>query len=164
MRYNFLMGPSFFFAGIVGSRRRSTLRDRELVFKIVEGLQQEHPGLVIVSGGADGPDTFATDAAKILGVPYFVFPIKKIGLKTKIDFTRAAYARNQQIALQCSELYCLVHLDRTGGTENTIKHALEAGDRTIYLVDEGGAVYLTEDGHYPQCEPVKRLLGSNSIV
>lgn len=57
------------FVGIVGSRKRSSLGDRKIVCQIVDTCVKKYGEIVIVSGGAKGPDSFAEDAAKIFSIP-----------------------------------------------------------------------------------------------
>lgn len=149
-----------YYAGIVGSRRRNSLRDRELTWALVAYLHAWHEsGLYVVSGAcADSADEFAAQACKVLGIKLIEYPIDKKGIANKWEFTQRAYARNRQIAEKSNDLYCLVHPDRTGGTENTIKHAVEMG-KNVYLVNELGELYLSEEGEYPKCGPEVRLLG-----
>lgn len=150
--------------GIVGSRRRSTLTDRKIVLRLVDWLidQEASRGrLVLVSGGCEnGADSFAETAARINERQIVVFPIDKKGATSRWEFTERAYERNEKIARESEELFCLVSSDRTGGTENTISHAIKLGKR-VFLVLENGDVYLSQDGQMPKtpCDPVARLLG-----
>ena len=144
--------------GIVGSRRRATLFDRNIVHRLVEWLTRSHSKFVIVSGGCPfGAVAFAEEAARLYALPTKIFPIDKTGVSTKWQFTTKAYERNAEIAKNSEMLYCLISDDRTGGTENTIKHALELG-RPIYLVTSSGEVYLSKDGQNSICAPEVRLL------
>lgn len=157
-----------FIVGVVGSRRRNSLHDRKLVFRLIcwlYGRERGGSGFSVVSGGCpQGADAFAKECALKLFTPplsYIEFPIDKKGIETKWEFTQRAYERNRMIAEKASELYCLVSLDRTGGTENTIKHSLQMG-KPVFLVLDGGEVYLSKDGALPQCEPVVHLLDLKS--
>lgn len=146
--------------GIVGSRRRNNMPDRKMVYALVEQLKQENPGrLVLVSGGCPkGADSFTEEAGRLFGVPVVVY---KPDLSKPSRYTAEPFfARNQQVAADSHELYCLVSPDRTGGTENTIRHMLEF-KKSVYLVDAIGDCYLSKDGEYPSCEPSRRLLGFN---
>jgi len=147
--------------GIVGSRRRATLFDRKIVHRLVEWLVRDVSQIVIVSGGCPiGADAFAEEAAKLYGLPTKIFPIDKTGVSTKWQFTTKAYERNAKIAENSEKLYALISDDRTGGTENTIKHALELG-KPVYLVTSNGEVYLSKDGQNSICAPEVRLLDLN---
>jgi hypothetical protein len=150
--------------GIVGSRRRNTLHDRKIVFKLVEWLLSGElecgRPLQLVSGGCPkGADAFAEEAAKIFaGVEIEVVPVDKEGVSSRWEFRTRAFARNRVIAEKSRILFALVHPDRKGGTENTIEHALEL-KVPVYLVHADGTVYLSQDGDYPKCAPVVSLLG-----
>lgn len=147
---------------IVGSRRRATLTDREIVLHLVKRLAGSVYDITIVSGGCPkSADEFAEEAAKIYGVPTLIFPIDKEGITARWQFTQRAHARNRKVAEASDILFCLVHESRTGGTENTIKHALEL-KKEVYLVNEKGEIYLSTDGSYPKCAPWADLLDSNS--
>lgn len=151
--------------GIVGSRRRNTLQDRQIVFNLVELLLGKHgTDLVIVSGGCPkGADAFAEDAAQLSKIKTRIFPVDRTGVETKWDFRQKAFARNRLVAeASRNGLFCLTAEDRTGGTENTIQHALEF-QVPVFLVTNSGAVFLSlADGSLPKCEPVVCLLDLKS--
>lgn len=112
--------------GVVGSRRRDTDLDRALVF---HALDEYGPGLTVVSGGCKkGADAFAKEYAKSLGLEYIEYrprtdpPVRSYG-----EAVQRYHYRNRLIAENCDILIALVADDRTGGTENTIKHARRAG-------------------------------------
>lgn len=135
--------------GIVGSRRRNTLRDRRIVFDIVERLAPSlFPGqpVTIVSGGCKGPDSFAAEAARFYKLDTKIFPVPTDPpIQDRNDFRERAYARNTLIAEASEDLYALVAPDRKGGTEDTIRkaHALR---KNVFLVDEEGAIsYLSPE-------------------
>ena len=126
--------------GIVGSRRRNGYRDMQYVLKLVEQLKRNYPVLELVSGACPkGADDFAATAARLYGVKIKEFPVG--GAAHKGEFVQKAYARNRQIAEYSDVIYALVHSDRTGGTENTIKHAHDL-EKTVYIVDDSGQIYL----------------------
>ena len=112
--------------GIVGSRRRNTLADRQIVYDIVEKAIKRFPDreIVVVSGGCwKGADKFAEDAAKFFGVRTLIFPVPKDPpIKHRGEFRERAFARNREIAAHSNIVFALVHPDRTGGTENTVEH------------------------------------------
>ncbi len=151
-------------AGIVGSRRRNTLHDRKIVFRLIEWIvngRDWHDRPVIISGGCpQGADAFAEEAARVWGLQTVIYPIDKKGVSSRWEFTQRAYQRNRKVAEESSALYCLVHPDRMGGTENTISHMRDL-KKPIYLVKEDGSVYLSKDGTETSCELVVHLLGSN---
>jgi hypothetical protein len=112
--------------GIVGSRRRNSKADRELVSAIV---QDAPSGAVIVSGGCSkGADWFAELAAERHGHEMVVhYPEDVPRGSPRWAFTRANYARNKIVAEDVDVLYALVAEGRTGGTESTIRFAEKAG-------------------------------------
>jgi hypothetical protein len=164
--------------GIVGSRRRNGFYDRRYVWSLLERIQEElhyapHTGwvkgtvgcpidpprkIVVVSGGCpQGADKFAKDWAtynKYAG--YIEHPIdKSTPIMHKGEYVKRAYARNRLIAIDSDALFCLVHQDRTGGTENTIKHTeeliREGHRKKIFLVDDSGAIYLSSGDQKIPC-------------
>jgi hypothetical protein len=101
--------------GIVGSRRRNSVADRDATTrafcKIVE------PDDEIVSGGCpQGGDSFAEWIAKRYQHTIKIYYAKwdKLGRS-------AGFARNGDIARDADVLIACVAPDRTGGTEDTIK-------------------------------------------
>lgn len=135
--------------GIVGSRRRSSLYDRQLVTDIILSAIKRYgkENIEIVSGGCRrGADKFAKDTALLYGLLYKEFPIRDDPpAKHKREFTERAYARNRQIAEYSDVLFALVTDDRTGGSESTIRYAEEFG-RQVFCVDDDGLAYLSTDG------------------
>lgn len=129
--------------GIVGSRRRSSLSDRKIIFDIVaRAIKKSGGDLTVVSGGASGPDSFAEEAADILGAKKTIHRIPKDPpVKHRGEFTERAYARNRLIVEDSDVIFALIHHTRTGGTENTIKHANELGKK-VFLVQDDGRIYL----------------------
>lgn len=106
---------------IVGSRSRT---DQETVHSFVKSLP---PDTIIVSGGADGPDTWAEEAAAANGMSTLIFKPDLAGVKLRFEATKRYYARNQQIADNCDMLVALVSANRKGGTEDTIRRATKNG-------------------------------------
>jgi predicted Rossmann fold nucleotide-binding protein DprA/Smf involved in DNA uptake len=137
---------------IVGSRRRNSFTDSRYVKEIIEAAIKKYPGrkIVIVSGACPkGADAFAAMYARILGVELVEFPIPSHPpVKHRGEFAQRAYDRNKQIAEYCHVLFALVHRERTGGTENAIQYA-HASKKKVFLVDEDGGTYLSQDGQEP---------------
>jgi predicted Rossmann fold nucleotide-binding protein DprA/Smf involved in DNA uptake len=106
---------------IIGSRRR---KDRDAVVAAVQALQ---PGTIVVSGGCEGPDEWAADAARHAGLAVVEHLPDTAGCRRRFEFTKAYYARNQLVANDCDRVVAFVAPDRKGGTEDTIKRALKAG-------------------------------------
>ena len=117
--------------GIVGSRRRKSEEDQNLVREVVYGQKLRHLDLELVSGGCPvGADNFAEQAAAEHDVPMTrhlpIFP-PNWQPKHRGEAAEPYYKRNKKIAQSIQVLYCLVAPNRKGGTENTIKYAREEG-------------------------------------
>jgi hypothetical protein len=106
---------------IIGSRKRT---DPETVFAYVRQLPK---GTVIVSGGADGPDTWASEAAAERGLECVVHRPDLTGVRSRGEASRRYHERNQRIIDDCDEVLALVDQSRKGGTEDAIKRAVKAG-------------------------------------
>ena len=114
--------------GIVGSRRRNTSQDKTTVYQ--KFLEVYVDGDTIVSGGCpQGGDAFAEWIAKADQVPITIHYAqwKKHG-------KAAGFIRNGDIAKDAEVLIACVAVDRTGGTEDTIKKFKAFGKETVYLV------------------------------
>ena len=116
--------------GIVGSRRRNTTKDKELIRKKILELQPSE----ITSGGCSrGADRFAEELAKDMNIPTTIFkPHIEEGMKY-YQMVKAYYNRNKKIAEHCDVLLAQVAKDRKGGTENTINYAFELGKQVIII-------------------------------
>jgi hypothetical protein len=118
------------YIGIVGSRRRNTQADFEIVEKEFFEIYTE--GDWIISGGCPkGADNFAEQIAKKYGIPILIFPAnwKKFG-------RRAGFVRNTDIAKISTKLIAEVAEDRKGGTEDTISKFIKfqhGQDVNLYL-------------------------------
>lgn len=109
--------------GIVGSRRRNTAADLEILKQAF--LAEYKEGDIICSGGCyTGADKFAKDMAAVGKLPYLEFPA---------DWERfgagAGMIRNRDIAKASDVLIAMVVAESTAkggtyksGTENTIGH------------------------------------------
>lgn len=114
--------------GIVGSRRRSTARDYEIVEKQFRSIYEQ--GDEIVSGGCpQGADAFAEWIAKVAQVPIKIYYAEwdRLG-------RGAGFSRNGAIAKDADVLIACVAEDRTGGTEDTIKKYQKLGKTALHLV------------------------------
>jgi hypothetical protein len=115
--------------GVVGSRRRDSDRDFQLVkAEIIKHLK---PGDRLVSGGCPrGGDRFAEIVAKKLGLCIIIFYPDWEGLGRRAGFERNTYiARDSDVLIAC------VAPDRTGGTEDTVRKFLATHDESaLYLV------------------------------
>lgn len=112
---------------VVGSRRR---RDRDTVDRFIAGLPDS---AIVVSGGCEGPDKFAAEAARARGLPVVEHLPDLTGCTKHFEFTQRYYERNQTVVDDCDQLAALVAPDRKGGTEDTIRRALKAGKPVTLL-------------------------------
>jgi hypothetical protein len=113
------------FIGIVGSRRRATQKDYDLIVRALDSIY--NPGDWIVSGGCPtGADAFAEMIAHERSIPILIY---------YADWNKHGRAagpiRNVDIARASDVLIALPALDRTGGTESTIKSAYRFSKRVI---------------------------------
>lgn len=113
--------------GIVGSRRRNSKEDFDLVEK--KFLEIYEDGDELVSGGCpSGGDKFCEMLAKKYQIPIKIYYAQwdKLG-------KGAGFARNTDIARDADALIALVAEDRKGGTEDTIKKAEKLGKQIILI-------------------------------
>ena len=115
---------------IVGSRRRT---DKASIMNLVMRLQTCYGYMTIVSGGCRGPDTWAVEAAQKANIPTRVYRPTFPPDAEYYTVVKAYYARNAEIAQACDIMYAFVSPDRTGGTENAIRHATRLGKRVVIL-------------------------------
>ena len=122
--------------GIVGSRRRNSQKDREILSYEVYKLNLIEKISKIVTGDCnEGADKTARDICEgTEGIEPDIKRIKNPETGEEMDFnnhpwfeyyimTHIFYARNEEIAKEPLDyLIALVSPDRKGGTENTIKH------------------------------------------
>lgn len=114
--------------GIVGSRRRDTHRDYDLLeaefFKVFEW------GDTIVSGGCPkGGDKFAEMIARRYGITIVIHHARWDGP----DGRAAGWVRNSLIARDCDVLLAVVAADRRGGTEDTVKKVKRLGKPVVIV-------------------------------
>jgi len=113
--------------GIVGSRRRDSIKDYNLVVTKFLDIYKQND--VIVSGGCPkGGDRFAEMIAKKFDIPIIIH---------KADWDKgrgAGFIRNSYIANDSDILIACVSADRTGGTEDTIKKYLKLKKDRLIIV------------------------------
>jgi hypothetical protein len=115
--------------GVVGSRRRNSGEDRQLVYLTIHHHRQCIGGnTILVSGGCpQGADLFAEEYAEMHRLPIIRHlpdqtQLRKSGsIHSRQDWAKIAYARNTLIANDADILIACVAPDRKGGTEDTIK-------------------------------------------
>ena len=109
------------YVAIVGARNRL---DVASVKSTVDALPAD---TTVVSGGAQGPDTWAEEAAIARGLAVLIFRPDLADTTTLGQRTRRYHARNQRIVDAADELVAFVKIGRTGGTEDTIRRAVRKG-------------------------------------
>lgn len=131
------------YIGIVGSRRRDTERDKQIILKkLLEFLipcEENGQEIVLVSGGCpEGGDRIAEELAKELGLTIIVHYPRKRDIDPKKhprwEFGRIAKERNTLIAQDSDVLIACVAEDRKGGTEDTVKKFTKMGKSSLELV------------------------------
>jgi len=113
--------------GVVGSRRRNSGEDRQLVYLTIHHHRQCVGGnTILVSGGCPkGADLFAEEYAEMHRLPI----VRHLpdhahlnpNLPPRAQWAVINYARNTLIANDADVLIACVAPDRKGGTEDTIK-------------------------------------------
>ncbi len=123
--------------GVVGSRRRTSEKDKDVLRQILLRRIQKGDNIHLVSGGCElGADSWAEALAVELGLGITIHYPDESKLPPNPDYydrVRMYYARNGLIARDCNILLAFVAPDRKGGTENTIKQAEKLG-KTIVLL------------------------------
>lgn len=133
--------------GIVGGRRWGDQAEQvqELVINFVNALQ---PDTIIVSGGADGVDTWAEEAALARKLPQpkiFKPDYQKHGRK-------APFVRNTQIVRASTHIVAFWD-GKSTGTMDTIKKAREMGKQlTIINPDTNLELFRRFSKAYPRAE------------
>lgn len=112
--------------GIIGSRRRDSERDMEILVTFLQEFLPAYPmPWVFVSGGCPkGADRFAELIAKELEIEMVIYYPDKSQLPEnpqKWDYAKIMFDRNTTVAQDSDVLIALVAPDRKGGTEDTIK-------------------------------------------
>lgn len=122
----------------MGSRRRNTEQDKDIVRKALTHLVKKDPNtrIHLVSGGCLlGADRFAEELAIELDLGISIhYPDKsKLEADTRWAWAKICFARNTLIAEGCDVLIALCHADRKGGTEDTIKKAQKLNKPIVIL-------------------------------
>lgn len=115
--------------GVVGNRKGWTY---EFVKKKLEELDVDHDALII-SGGADGIDTYAQMYAKEKGCSILIhYP------KAHLPSPERYYERNKRIAEDSDFLVAFDWKDGRSGTKNTISCAKKLNKAIFLFKDKGG--------------------------
>jgi predicted Rossmann fold nucleotide-binding protein DprA/Smf involved in DNA uptake len=115
---------------IVGSRRRS---DKQLVVDYVNSLDETAK---VISGGCEGVDSWAIEAAMARGLKWQVFFPDLSDARTYYERCNRYYSRNHKVVLNSDMVVAFVSKDRKGGTENTISWAKKE-NKPVIIVNEG---------------------------
>lgn len=120
--------------GVVGSRRRDTDKDYDLIFDygyaLIRKARKAGAELIFVSGGCkQGADFFIKRFCDHNNIQLIEHLPKLDGLRGHSK----DYTRNKLIAEDSNFIIAMVAPDRTGGTENTIKYAKELRKDVILL-------------------------------
>jgi predicted Rossmann fold nucleotide-binding protein DprA/Smf involved in DNA uptake len=115
---------------IVGSRRR---KDKEKVTEYVNSLPMDS---VIISGGCEGVDTWAIEAATDNHMKWKVIYPDMSGVKTYYDRCKRYYDRNEKVVKDSDVVVAFVARDRKGGTENTITWAKKHKKPVVIMNEE----------------------------
>jgi hypothetical protein len=119
--------------GIIGARCRNSDKDLEQLKE--EFFKIYNDGDIIVSGGCPkGGDRFAEIIAKELGLTEQNGKLIIFRAEWDKYGKSAGYKRNGLIAEGCDILLAVVAPSRTGGTEDTIRKAKQAGKDIIMVL------------------------------
>lgn len=99
---------------VIGSREFS---NKERLFKILD--TNKHQIKLIVSGGARGADTLATEWATERGIPYLVFPALWRDPETGLQDKGAGFRRNWDIIRQADKVLAFWDM-KSKGTANSL--------------------------------------------
>jgi len=102
---------------VIGGR---DFTDKEMLYRI---LTKNRPSIkLIISGGAKGADTLATDWATDFGMPYLVFPAAWHDPDTGEYDRGAGFRRNWDI-INYSDVVIAFHDGKSKGTANSLEIA-----------------------------------------
>ena len=130
---------------VVGSRYRT---DESLVREWICRLNFERHDFGIVAGNNRGPETWAVDAARRLGIPTLIVCPSLEDDMLQWEIAQAILERNRLIANDCDEMFAFVAPDRHGGTEQAIRFAFDLG-KLVSIVHPGGHVQLLKPSWRP---------------
>lgn len=123
--------------GVVGSRRRNTEQDKQIIRQALQHLIAKDPEVKVflVSGGCPlGADRFAEELAIELGLGISVhLPDKsKMSEDTKYEYIKQLFSRNTLIAEECDVLL-VVYDGTSSGTKDTIQKTEKLNKPIVYL-------------------------------
>jgi predicted Rossmann fold nucleotide-binding protein DprA/Smf involved in DNA uptake len=119
---------------IIGSRK---WKDRERFMRyagreLVRHIYPDPKAAIYISGGCEGIDTWAKEAAKIQGVMF-------IEVSPGVDDGFHYFDRNEVVAYLADEILAFIPRNQyRSGTWNTIKHFREMGKKNYKVLDLDG--------------------------
>ena len=114
---------------IIGSRK---YKKKKIMFKVLDHifLPMNKKMLYFISGGADGPDTWADEWCKLRGFEFEEYPI--------LD-EEHPFDRNKRVASDADWIVGFVNRDQyRSGTWNTIRYFRERKDGMYIVYDQKG--------------------------
>ena len=117
---------------VIGSRK---YKNKKIMFEILDKMfsPMDKKMLYFISGGADGPDTWADEWCELRGYEFEEYPI----LKGETPFDR-----NTRVALDADWIVGFVNLDQyRSGTWNTISTFRKRKDGMYIVYDQHGIVW-----------------------
>lgn len=124
--------------GIVGSRMRNSIRDKQLLKDALMYVLRRYPDFTIhlVSGGCPkGADSFAEELAEELGMEISIhYPDLSEWIEPvqRWQFAKSAYERNTLIADECDILIAIWD-SKSRGTNDTIQKVDKLGKPVVLL-------------------------------
>jgi predicted Rossmann fold nucleotide-binding protein DprA/Smf involved in DNA uptake len=112
---------------VVGSR---TFDDKQKLYEVLTKNRERIK--LIVSGGAQGADTLATQWAADYGMPYLVFPALWRDPETLVFDKGAGFRRNRYI-VEHSDVIMAFWDGKSNGTAHTIDMAKQAG-KPVHII------------------------------
>jgi len=117
--------------GIVGSRSRNSLKDKELIKEVLLRQLKKGINIHLVSGGCyKGTDKFAEELAEELGLGISIHYPDAPKDCERWEYAQACYDRNTLIANE-SQILIVLWDGISGGTKNTID---KMGDKPVVLL------------------------------
>lgn len=126
---------------VIGSR---SFNDREKLYSVLNKNKDKIK--LVVSGGARGADTLATQWASDYGVPYLVFPALWRNPET-LAFDRGAGMRRNRLIIEYSDVVIAFYDGSSRGTANSIEIAQQLKKPIKIILFQNGE---KESSHTPE--------------
>lgn len=111
--------------GIIGSR---SIREKYKIYALLNKIFRRYPEAELVSGGAEGPDSFAYDYCIDYGHDIIV-----CGAGWKVHGKKAGFIRNMRIAKR-ADIIIAFWDEISGGTKHCMDYAKKMGKK-VYKYD-----------------------------